>query len=74
MLPATTPQRTIGGTQWDEQDASFANRNNVTFHLTSIAVQRNHLYYDILFYSPQVYYDEAVQKYFQPMFDSFHFQ
>jgi hypothetical protein len=73
-LPAATPQRSIGGAQWDEQDASFSNANNVPFHLTTIAVQHNHLYYDILFYSPQTYYDEAMQKYFQPMFDSFQFQ
>jgi hypothetical protein len=73
-LPATTPQRSIGGQQWDEMDASFANKNNVIFHLTTISVQHNHIFYDILFYSPQSYYDEAMQKYFQPMFDSFQFQ
>ncbi len=73
-LPVTTPQRAIGGEQWDEQDASFANTNNVIFHLTTISVQHNHIYYDILFYSPQSYYGEAMQKYFQPMFDSFQFQ
>ena len=60
--------------QWQEQDAVFSNTNGVPFHLTTVAVQHNHLYYDIVFYSPTVYYDEAMQKYFQPMFDSFQFQ
>ncbi len=73
IIPASTPQRTIGGVKWDEQDATFSNANNLSFHLTTIAVQYKKLYYDILFYSPASIYDEAVQKYFLPMLNSFKF-
>ncbi len=44
------------------------------FHLTTIAVQHNQLYYDILYYAPAIVYNEAMQKYFQPMLDSIQFQ
>ena len=74
LITSPMTQRSVGGAQWDEQDAAITNSNGVNFHITSIAVQHNHFYYDILFYSPDTYYDEAVQKYFQPMFDSFQFQ
>lgn len=73
IIQPSTPQRTIGGVKWDEQDATFSNANNVSFHLTTIAVQYKKLYYDILFYSPASTYDEAVQKYFLPMLNSFKF-
>lgn len=68
-----SPQLTVGGVQWDEQDATFS-ANGLTFHLTTIAVQHNQLYYDILYYAPAVVYNEAMQKYFQPMLDSIQFQ
>jgi hypothetical protein len=74
---ATSPssaQVTVGGAQWDEQDATFSTSQGLVFHLTSIAVQHNQLYYDILFYAPGVVYNEAVQKYFQPMLSSLQFQ
>lgn len=74
LITSPMTQRSVGGEQWDEQDAAITNSNGVNFHITSIAVQHNHYYYDILFYSPDTYYNEAVQKYFQPMFDSFQFQ
>lgn len=73
VIPPTTPQRTIGGVQWDEQDATFSNANNISFHLTTVAVHYKKLYYDILFYSPVITYDEALQKYFLPMLNSFKF-
>lgn len=72
-VPAATPQRTIGGVAWDEADATFSNSQGTAFHITSIAAQRNHLFYDIFFFAPVVYYDQAIQEYFQPMFDSFKF-
>jgi hypothetical protein len=67
-----SPQRTIGGVHWDEQDATFA-ASGVTLHFTTIAGQHNKLYYTIFFYVPDTNYKEAIQKYFQPMFDSFKF-
>lgn len=73
MITPTVPQRTLGGVQWDEMDGTFTNTNGLLFHLTTIAVQHNHVYYDMEFYCPDSYYNEAVQKYFQPMFDSFKF-
>jgi hypothetical protein len=73
IIKSTMPQRTIGGVQWDEQDATFSNSNNVAFHFTTIAVQYKKLYYDIFFYSRAPAYDEAMQKYFLPIFNSFKF-
>ena len=73
IISPSSPQRSIGGIKWDEQDATFSNTNNVSFHMTTIAVQYKKLYYDILFYSPVSTYDEAVQKYFLPMLNSFKF-
>ena len=72
-IPASSQQRMVGGVQWDEKDATFNNSNGIAFHLTSIAVQRNKIFYDILYYTPSMYYDEAMQKYFQPMLASFKF-
>jgi hypothetical protein len=73
VIKSSVPQRTIGGVQWDEQDATFKNSNNVAFHFTTIAVEYKKLYYDIFFYTPAPVYDEAIQKYFQPILDSFQF-
>lgn len=73
VTPSST-QVTVGGAQWDEQDATFSTSQGLVFHLTSMAVQHNQLYYDILFYAPGVVYNEAVQKYFQPMLSSLQFQ
>ena len=73
IITPLSPKRAIGGVQWDEQDATFSNTNNVSFHLTTVAVQYNKLYYDIVFYSPASTYDQAVQSYFLPMLNSFKF-
>ena len=73
IITPLSPKRAIGGVQWDEQDATFNNTNNVSFHLTTVAVQHNKLYYDIVFYSPASTYDQAVQNYFLPMLNSFKF-
>lgn len=70
---SATPQRSIGGTQWDQKDASFTNDNGVVFHFTTIAVQHNKFYYDISFYTPDMFYAEASMKYIQPMLDSLKF-
>jgi hypothetical protein len=74
IIPSPTTKRMIGGVQWDEQDATFNNPNNVTFHLTTVAVQYKKLYYDIVFYSPASTYDVTVQNYFTPMLNSFKFR
>lgn len=77
IVNPVTAQRAIGGEQWAEQDATFnvaSSSTTVQFHTTTIATKHNSIYYSILFYAPAQVYDEAMQKYFQPIFDSFKFQ
>lgn len=69
-------QRTIGNEAWPEQDATFdlaTSGGTVQFHISSISTQHNKVYYNIVFYSPSSVYNEALQKYFQPIFTSFQF-
>ena len=73
LKATTTAQKTIGGVQWNEQDATFTGPNNVQYDFVTVAVQHNKTYYVIFFYSPDTYFKEAVRKYFQPMFNSFKF-
>lgn len=72
LVQPASPKRTIGGLQWDEQDATF-DASGVTLHFTTISGHHNKLYYTMFFYVPDTNYTEAIQKYFQPMFDSFKF-
>lgn len=73
LQPTTNSQPTIGGVQWDEQDAKFTGPNNVQYDFATMAVKHNNLYFVIFLYSPDMFYKEAGQKYFQPMFDSLKF-
>jgi zinc ribbon protein len=73
LQPTTSSQPTIGGVQWDEQDAKFTGPNNVQYDFVTLAVKHNNLYFMMFLYSPDMFYKEAAQKYFQPMFDSFKF-
>lgn len=73
LQPTTNSQPTIGGVQWDEQDAKFTGPNNVQYDFATMAVKHNNLYFVIFLYSPDMFYKEAAQKYFQPMFDSLKF-
>lgn len=73
IVQPATPQQSVGGVQWDEKDATFANQNGVGFHLSSIAVRYKGQYYDILYYAPDSVYNEAMHKYFQPMLTSLKF-
>jgi hypothetical protein len=73
LTPTTSAQPTIGGVQWNEQDATFTGPNNVQYDFVTVAVQHNKTYYEIFFYSPNSYFKEAVQKYFQPMLNSYKF-
>ena len=72
-LQSSTPQRSIGGTQWSEQDTAYTDDGGNKIRLSTISVQHNKLYYNILVISPDLYYNEAMQKYIQPMFDSLQF-
>ncbi len=72
-ITPTMPQRTIGGISWDEQDATFSNTQGDVFHITSVAVQHNHLYYGMFFSAPEIVYDQAIQEYYLPMLNSLKF-
>lgn len=73
VLQNSAAQRQMGGTTWSEQDASYQDNNGNAMHFTTISVQHKKLYYTILLLIPGVYYDEAMRKYIQPMFDSLQF-
>ncbi len=73
MLTNTPQHRTIGGVSWDEQDATYPTSNGESFHVVSISVKHNKLYYTIIFFAPTNVYDEAVQKYYSQMLNTFHF-
>jgi len=69
-----TPQhRTIGGINWDEQDATYSTSSGLLIHVASISVKHNAIYYNILYFAPDSAYDEAFQKYYSPMLNSFKF-
>ena len=69
-----TPQhRLIGGINWDEQDATYNTSNGLLIHVVSISVKHNAIYYNILYFAPSSVYDEAFQKYYSQMLNSFKF-
>jgi hypothetical protein len=71
---ANTPQhRTIGGISWDEQDATYSTSSGLLIHVVSMSVKHNAIYYNILYFAPDSAYDEALQKYYSPMLNSFKF-
>lgn len=72
-IQPNTPQRSIGGAKWSEEDTSYTDDGGNKIRLSTISVEHNKLYYTILIISPDIYYDEAMQKYIQPMFDSLQF-
>jgi hypothetical protein len=73
LQPTVTSQPTIAGISWSEQDASFTSDQGDSYHFSTIAVRHNKVYYMIYFYIPDMYHSEAIQKYIQPMLDSFKF-
>ncbi len=73
MLTDTPQHRAIGGITWDEQDATYSTSNGVVIHIASISVKHNQTYYNILFFAPTSVYDEAVQKYYTQMLNTFKF-
>ncbi len=72
LLTNTPRQLQAGNITWDEQDANFQG-NGTLFHLVSLTVKHGKIYYNIIYYAPEVAYQEAIQKYFQPMLSSFKF-
>lgn len=73
VLTNTPTRRTVGGVNWDEEDAVFAPTGGTSIHVVSLAVKHNVYYYNILFFAPASAYDEAMAKYYQKMLDSFQF-
>ena len=73
MLTDTPQQRAIGGITWDEQDATYSTSNGDVIHVASISVKHNQTYYNILYFAPTSVYDEAVQKYYTQMLNTFKF-
>lgn len=72
-VPPANASPTIGGIQWMERDATFANGNNDVFHVAIVSVKHNNLYYSITYFAPNTAYDEAMQKYYAQMLTSFQF-
>jgi hypothetical protein len=72
VQPAT-PQQSAGGMQWDEQDVTFDNTNGQLFHFVTIAVLYKQQYYDIFYSAPDSQFNEAYQKFFQPILSSLKF-
>ncbi len=69
----TTPHRTIGGEQWNELDATFSDPNGVLMHVASIAIKHASFFYCFIYQTPDIYYNDVLQKYVPPMLDSFKF-
>jgi len=74
VTPAASSQPTIGGVQWAQEEAVISDTNSgAKYHFTFTAVMHNRVYYAIITSAPDTYYNDALQKYIQPMFDSFQF-
>ena len=73
ILTTTPLTSNVGGTSWDEQDATFLTSSQVSIHVVSISVKHNTNYYTIFYFAPTSVFDEAVQKYYSQMLSSFQF-
>ena len=73
VLTNTPLHRLIGGINWDEQDATYDTSGGVLIHVVSISVKHNITYYNILYFAPDSVYDEAFQKYYSQMLNTFKF-
>lgn len=72
-VPAPSTAPTIGGTKWTEQDITFSDGNGNKIRFATLTVEYKQQYYNIAVFVPDMYYSEAMQKYIQPMLDSFAF-
>lgn len=66
-------KRVIGNTSWDEQDMQFSDSSGEAIHVVSLTVKHTQFYYNILYFAPSSVYDEAMQKYYNQMLNSFLF-
>jgi hypothetical protein len=72
--PSTSSQPTIGGIKWAQEEAIIADASSgMKYHFIFTSVMHNKVYYAIIASAPDTYYSDALQKYIQPMFNSFQF-
>lgn len=72
-VPSPNGQPTIAGTQWVQKDAVFTNSSGLKIHIITISAQHNNGYYNIVVFTPDMYYSEAMRKYINPMLSSVQF-
>jgi hypothetical protein len=73
VVPSAAGQPKIGGDTWQEVDAIFQDAAGNKIHMITISEQHKKAYYNLVIFSPDVVYTEAMQKYIQPMLDSLQF-
>lgn len=64
---------TIGGTTWQQNETTISDGQGDKLHFLSIAVLHGKSYYVINVISPDNLYQDALHKYFTPMFNSVKF-
>lgn len=73
ILQSSTPSPTIGGTKWQQSEATFSDGQGHKLHYLTIAVQHGKSYYNIKTLCPDNLYQDALNKYFTPMLKSVKF-
>ncbi|GLV58715.1 hypothetical protein KDH_55450 [Dictyobacter sp. S3.2.2.5] len=69
-VQATNANPTIAGDKWSQKDATLLDSQNTKIHFTTIADKHSKTYYVIYFLVPDSIYQEALQKYLNPMLSS----
>ncbi|MBO0778403.1 MAG: zinc ribbon domain-containing protein [Ktedonobacteraceae bacterium] len=72
VTPSSSKQQTIGGTTWSELEGSFTGGND-KYHVLTASVRHGDTYYSFVFSAPEIYYQEATDKYLKHMLDTFKF-
>jgi hypothetical protein len=67
------PHPTIGGAKWSEQEITYTDGNGNKLHTITLSIQHGPDYYNVLWFTSADLYNEAQQKYTQPMLDSLQF-
>ncbi len=75
-VPPANANPTIGGVAWTEGDATFVDPQNMQgsqLHFAVITTKHGDVYYSFILFVPNNIYQDAMQTYIQPIFDSFQF-
>lgn len=72
-VPAPADQPLVGGVKWVEQDGILVDSNGSKLHFATLSVQHNKRYYNIIASMPDLYYNEALHKYINPILGSLRF-